>query len=263
MAAGRNCFIISFPYFFVVASFVLTIFVLIGSILDKSIYTKLYFMRIDVSGLSVSIDDTTVTYSEVSSDIPGFYQVGVWNYCKGSVNSTTGSGYTIDSCVKPSGLFYFNPVTVIEDAIDEGDIDNVPSSLTSALKAAKAISYAMTILFCVSVIFSVMSFIAGFFSFHSRAGSFCTLIISMFTLASSVAAAGLATGLYVVEVKAINNADFGITATTGRVMFGIVWAAAAASIISAFFWFISICVGSTRRSVSEKVVYEPVAPSII
>ncbi|KAK9318552.1 actin cortical patch SUR7/pH-response regulator pali [Lipomyces starkeyi] len=257
MAAGRNCFIISFPYFFTIAALVLTIFVIISNLEDHGILSKLYFMRLNTQNLSVTVQSNTVTAASINPSFPDFFQVGLWNYCQGTISDNV---YTITNCSATHGLFYFNPISIIEQNLGISSIDNVPSQVDSALNAVKAVSYVMIILYCVAAIFTTMEFIAGFFSFHSRGGSFCTLIISFLAMACVVAATALATALYFVEARAFNdaNATLGTTASTDRTTFGIAWGAAVAAILASIFWLVSICCGSTRHSSRSDVVYHPV-----
>ncbi|KAJ8102755.1 actin cortical patch SUR7/pH-response regulator pali [Lipomyces tetrasporus] len=257
MAAGRNCFILSFPYVFTIAALVLSIFVIIGNLQDHGILSKLYFMRLNTQDLSITVESTTIAATAIDPSFPDFYQVGLWNYCQGTIS---GDVYTVTNCTTPHGLFYFNPISVIEERLGISEIQNVPSQVDDALNAVRVVSYVMIILYCVSAIFAAMEFIAGFFSFHSRGGSFCTLIISLLALACIVVSTALATALYYVEARAFNDANstLGTTASTNTTTFGIAWGAAAAAILATIFWFFSICCGSTRSSRKNEVIYRPV-----
>ncbi|KAK9459657.1 actin cortical patch SUR7/pH-response regulator pali [Lipomyces oligophaga] len=269
MAAGRNCFIITFPFLFTVSIFVLSVFVLISSTFKDSIAGKLYLLKLDISDLSVTIDGTTVNKSDIST-LPDYYQVGLWTYCQGtredlgSASETDSTySYTLTNCSKSHGLFYFNPLTVLEDAIGMGSIEDYPSSIDTALKSVKILSYAMAILFCLSAIFAVFQFGAGLFSFHSRGGSCCAMIFSIINFVCALAAIAIATALFLAESKAFTNDTLNTTAELGKISIGLGWGAAAAALLSSVFWLFSICVGSTRSSVSEKVVYTPVENPVL
>ncbi|KAK7202837.1 actin cortical patch SUR7/pH-response regulator pali [Myxozyma melibiosi] len=247
MAAGRNCFIISFPYLFSIAAFVLTIFVIVGNLTSTGLLSKLYFMDLDFSDLSVTVDDTTVSASDLG--LPDSYKVGLWNYCTTTDSNTT--------CSKTKGLFYFNPISIIEEAAG-ADI-TVPSAVSTALKSVKALSYAMSILFCLAAVFAIMEFISGFFAFHSRGGSFCSLIISVMSFVCSLASIGIATGMFAAESKAFSSSDLNISSSLNHTTLGLGWGAAVAALLASVFWFFSICVGSTRRTHAEKdIIYSPV-----
>ncbi|KAK9463195.1 actin cortical patch SUR7/pH-response regulator pali [Lipomyces oligophaga] len=268
MAAGRNCFIITLPFLFTVAIFVLSVFVLISSTFKDSVAGKLFLLRLDISELSVTIDGNTVTKGDVST-LPDFYQVGLWTYCQGSrieydsaSESTTGYSYSITNCSNSHGLFYFNPIAVLEDAIGMGKIENYPSSIDTALKSIKFLSYAMAILFCLSAIFAIFQVGAGLFSFHSRGGSLCALIFAMINSVCAVAGIAIATAIFYGESKALTNDTLNTSAEFGKIAIGLGWGAAASALLASTCWLFSICVGSTRSSVSEKVVYRVENPVV-
>ncbi|KAK9465319.1 actin cortical patch SUR7/pH-response regulator pali [Lipomyces arxii] len=248
MAAGRNCFIISFPYVFTIATFVLTILVIIGSIHENSFLRKLYFLEINVPTLMLAND---VNFPADRSET---LQVGLWNYCIARDGALT--------CERVSGLFWFDPRVVLSHVTGLDNL-NLSDTITKPLSAARPISYVMTIMYCASAIFAVMQFIAGFFSFHSRGGSICTMILAFFTSACIIVASSLATSLYYGEYRAYR--EFAATAADevafiNRTTYGITWGAVVASLLAVVFWFFSICFGSTssHRQRGNPVIYQPV-----
>ncbi|KAK9452644.1 actin cortical patch SUR7/pH-response regulator pali [Dipodascopsis uninucleata] len=259
MAAGRDCLIISFPFLATVASIVLMIFVLIGSLKDFGVLSKLYFLRINVEDLSVTVDGATFTKPSTIAD---FYQTGLWDYCQGTIS---GSTYTVTNCSKVDGIFSFNPVKIIESQTGYTIPTSVISgSLQKILDDVEPLSKAMVILFCAGTILAFIEVFSGFFSFRSRGGSLCSMILAALATVCLFASTVIASAMFVIEYKAINDStdSIGVTATIGRTMFGIMWGAVVASALATIFWLFSICCGSTRSSRSEKqFVYSPVEPA--
>ncbi|KAK9238372.1 actin cortical patch SUR7/pH-response regulator pali [Lipomyces kononenkoae] len=254
MGALRVCFIVCFPLFFTLAALVLTIFVIIGNLENNAVLSKLYFMRLNTQHLSVTVDGNNFAATSVDPSFPGFFQVGLWNYCEGTVSDNV---YAVTNCTATHGLFYFNPLSVIEDRLGVGTIANVPSQVTSALQAAKAISYVMIILYCISAIVTAVEFITGLFCFSS---GICTVLASLPPLACLVVATALSTALYFVEAQAFNDANnvLGTTASTNTITFGIAWAAVAAAVLATIFWCFSFCCAPIRDRRKSQVVYHPV-----
>ncbi|KAK9369061.1 actin cortical patch SUR7/pH-response regulator pali [Lipomyces kononenkoae] len=258
MGAGQTCFIIFFPFFFTIAALVLTIFVIIGNLDINGILSKLYFMQLNTQNLSITVQGDTFSAHSLDPNFPGFFQVGLWNYCEGSISDNT---YTLTNCTATRGLFYFNPLTVIENRLGIDTIENVPSQVSTALNAVKAISYVMTILFIIGAAFTVMQAITGILSFRSR---ICTVISSLPALACLIVATALATALYYVEARAFQDANstLGTTASINTVTFGIAWAAVVAAILATLFWCLSLCCGSSRDRRKGQMVYHPVESPI-
>ncbi|KAK9481376.1 actin cortical patch SUR7/pH-response regulator pali [Lipomyces japonicus] len=257
MAAGRNCLIITFPFTFTVAALVLVIFVLLGNLTANGILSKLYFLRVNISDLKIEVDGQSYAISD--NALPDFYQAGIWNYCQGTISDNV---YNVTSCTKSKGLFAFNPISIIEDQLDVV-ISNLPSNVSDALNTAKKIGNAIVVLYCASAIFFVFEFISGFFAFHSRGGSCCTMIFGLIAAALIIASSGLATGFSIVLRNAFqdNVSFFGITSQVNYNMIVLTWASAVAAIVAAIMWLFSIFCGSTRyssRRTEKEFVYAPV-----
>lgn len=208
----------------------------------------------------VSDSETSILSSAnlPSANWPDFYQVGLWNYCQGSIVNNV---YTVDNCTKTTGLFAFDFATIVKSASSADLTGIVDEFSANVVKSYKALSYAMTILFCLAAVFAVMEFVTGFFAFHSRGGSFCALIIAGLSLVCSLASIAIATAIYKLWVKAFFEASTSleISASLGKTTYALGWAAAVAALLSAIFWFFSICVGSTRHARTEKdIIYTPV-----
>jgi tellurite resistance protein TehA-like permease len=99
----------------------------------------------------------------------------------------------------------------------------------------------------------------GFFAFHSRTASCCSMLFAGIGCLFLFLASALATGIFIVYKDEFNKnlSSFGVTASLGSKAFILTWVAAAASLVSAVWWMFSICCGSTRYGRSHEEEKEP------
>jgi hypothetical protein len=113
----------------------------------------------------------------VSTDkeLKDFYQVGLWNYCEGDIQ--TNGDYKITHCSSRKANFWFNPVDVWELKNTTAD-ELFPDKLQDGLNAYQKASKWMFTAFVIAICLTIAEFIIGIFAIFSRWGSLATTIVS-------------------------------------------------------------------------------------
>lgn len=164
---GRSCFIVVFPFFGVLASLLLSLIVVLGSI-RTNVLTNVYFLRVDISNLTVSSAMDLLTGSSSSSTaasstlesalntllnsanpFPDFYTTALWNYCYGSVNSSAkatsgidsvvnlGGNFEVEYCATPRAMYWFNVTDVLIETNGSGSNNTfVTTTVANVIEAA-------------------------------------------------------------------------------------------------------------------------------
>lgn len=251
MATGRDLCIFFFPFLTTVATLVLACLVFVGSYKNVPVVNDVYFLRlnftdIDLSNISgVSSDDSEII-SDIASElgISNIYDAGANGYCQGTKNGT------IVDCYSPTTPYWFDLVTILEDDADTGITIDLPTDVTDYEKTLKAASEAMWICYLIGIGLTGIELLSGFFSFHSRIASCCSMLFAGIGSLFLFIASALATGIFIVYKEAFNKnfSSYGVSGSLGSKAFIITWISAAASLVSSTWWMFSICCGSTGYS---------------
>ncbi|KAL6703785.1 hypothetical protein ACN47E_009084 [Coniothyrium glycines] len=231
----------------------------------------LYFFKADTS--NITLDPNTILDNLPSDFVPNndfvnaiqgaanskqlkaFYQVGLWSYCEGDKDATTGDE-TITSCSARKFQFYFNPVEVWglqNTSVQEILGDNFDTGMNAYQKAAGWMNWA----FVITLVLTAVEFVVGFFAIFSRWGSMVTTVISTAQTIFAIAAAATATAIYGTLTGVFESVlkPYNIDASMGRQMLSALWLGVAFSVASGFFWLVSVCCCS-GKSAHKKVVVE-------
>lgn len=108
-------------------SVIFLILVEVGNIGDRAVSRDTYFISIDLSHIvPVSVPNSLLINSIAQTlGLNDYYHVGLWNYCAGNIG--TGLQY----CSKPTTLWWFNPVEIIQSQLLAGASSKSAVNLTS------------------------------------------------------------------------------------------------------------------------------------
>lgn len=247
------------------ASVILTLFVILGGVRDSSPLGQLFFLKLDLKGITTraiigdaadaevsTLADAALRTALKAAGVSDFYTVALWGFCQGSeaTNGTT----MVEKCSKPEALFWLDTQTLLNEELKgTGFKINLPASVTDYNGTIEAASKAMFILYFISICVLFIAFLAGFFSYRSRGASCCAGIITFVGLIASILASGIATGMYTVIRNVVNDnvEEYGIEASLGTTMLGLTWGATAAALWALVWWLLTICCGSTRKKSVE------------
>ncbi|KAH4421604.1 hypothetical protein HBH92_003040 [Parastagonospora nodorum] len=274
---GRFACIIT-PMALTLASLICIVIVMLGQMSAgsnkapaTSLGRDLYFFKADTSAFqadsdslldniadSVNIDNNLLNALQggaKSGELKAFYQVGLWSYCSGTKDASTGEE-TTDFCSKSSTSFWFDPFSVWK--LEDTSLQKaVGEDLQKGLNTYKKVAGWMVWSFIIALVLSVAEFIIGFFAIFSRWGSMVTTIVSTAQTIFVFAAAVTATSIYAVLAGVFESVlkPYNIKASLGRQMLSVVWLAVAFSLASGLFWLFSTCCCS-GKSAHKKVSVE-------
>jgi hypothetical protein len=115
--------------FLLLLSVIFLILVEVGNIGDRAVSRNTYFITIDLSHIvPVSVPNSLLINSIAQTlGLNDYYNVGLWNYCAGNI------GEGLVYCSKPTTLWWFNPVDIIQSQLLAG----ASSKSTLALNPVK------------------------------------------------------------------------------------------------------------------------------
>lgn len=229
----------------------------------------LYFFKADTS--NITLDPTTIAdkfpdfginddfITELkgvasSKELKDFYQVGLFSYCEGNKDNSTGKE-TITKCSARKFHFYFNPIEVW--GLQNTSVQNVlGDDFDKGMSAYKKVAGWMNWAFLITLVLTAIEFVIGFLAIFSRWGSVVTTAISTAQTVFAIAAAATATAMYGTLLGVFKSVlePYNIEASMGSRMLGVLWLAVAFSIGSGFFWLISVCCCSGKSSHKKMVV---------
>ncbi len=297
-SCGKSIYLL-IPFALSLGTLLLTIISFVGSTKNNSQLTDIYLLRINISDIDyskvlTSTDSTLSSLISSSSDsstlvnelgstvasqlgLSDIYSACLWNYCKGNLNTDNSINYTY--CGKPKFFYYFNPVEILEDDIDNStlastltdltgsDISvssimndlgiNLPDNIESYMHTLKIVMRVIFICYIIGIVLTAISLILGIMAACSNAVNvFVAMIVFLATIALVIAMAG-STGVYIYIRNVFNDnaSDYGITADISRKYLGLAWGAVGGSILALFFWTLGICCcccGRRRRSDSDE-----------
>ncbi|KAL2005544.1 hypothetical protein VTN00DRAFT_2755 [Thermoascus crustaceus] len=213
------------------------------------------------TGSAGSLEDNVAKeLAKVDSNLPDFYIIGLWSYCKGSFNDTSSA---ITNCTSPSTTFWFNFTDVL--GLESSWAEELfPSQVDSAMKVYKTASKGMTVAYIIAFSVTGFALLMGLTATLSRWGSFLTSICAVASAASNLAASATATGVYATLVGVLESVFnlSGIKASLGQRMLATTWLAAAFSLLAVPFWLASVCCcsGKPRENRKTRLVDERPPP---
>ena len=106
-----------FTSFCLLVSVVFLIIVEVANTRTGSVLTNVYFIRLNLANvIPTSFANATLLNSIAQTlGLHDYYQVGLWNYCQGYLDSRG-----TDSCLPTQTLYWFNPVEIISSQLIAG-----------------------------------------------------------------------------------------------------------------------------------------------
>lgn len=262
MAGGRTCIILCLPFLMTLASLVLTAVVLVSNARSGAPAWNLYFLRLDVTGitkkafnassLTNSGFSTTLVDSSIQKKLSkyGFqevYTAGLWGHCEGSWNNKS---IDFSECSKAKAAYWFDTQSVLQDSLNGTNVKvQLPTTVTRENNKIRVVSKVAFIAYIASAVFLGLTFITGFFTFHSRMASCCAALISLMAFILSLIASAATSSVFIVLKSAFNNnsKDLGIVASLNSTTLGISWGATIGALFATVWWLLTICCGSTTK----------------
>lgn len=273
MACGRNIIVFCLPFLMTFASLALTIIVLISNTKEGSPIQNLYFLKMDVTGItakaftglnSIVVAPTSSLHSTLKKyGQPDFYTSGLWGYCEGDYDHNNPAQMDFLRCSHPQAGYFFDAPKMLQHSLASNTIKvALPSNFTSNAVAVKTLSKLAYGSYMASAVVIGLAFICGFFAFHSRMASCCAALISFIAFITSFIASAATTALYIGIRTHINRSThvYGIKVTLNNTMLIITWVATAMALSATLWWVLTICCGSTRKTREpEKEPFIPAA----
>ena len=218
-----------------------------------------YFLRANTSHVMANASLTDVKINYIGSDIngltagnasnstqvAGFYQVYLWNYCSG--NGSSSQNETITYCSPRQNEFWFDPVSAW--GLNETGAEQLfGKELTDGLNIYKNVAKWMFLCYLIAIISTAAEILVGISSLFSRLGALATTIVSSVSSLFLIAFAITATALYASLVGTFNGAlrQYDIRTSLGTNMLVLMWLAVAFSWASGIFWCFASCCCSGR-----------------
>ncbi|KAG5923051.1 hypothetical protein E4U42_005064 [Claviceps africana] len=209
--AAALLYLISLPFL---------ILVLIGNTHDVAVLRDLYFFQLDVSQIiPIAVANAKLLNSVARSlGLHDFYQVGVWNYCEGFVD--TGVAY----CSPPQTFYWFNPVEILVGQLLAGARIALPSQVLTILSLLRIGSKVMYGFFMVGTILSFILLLGTPLVLRTRWFSLFTSVFGALAGVMLTVAAAIATVISVAAKVALTAQDqLNIRVNIGVKMFAFMW----------------------------------------
>lgn len=249
MGVGRGCFITLFPMLFTAATIALAIVTFLGSYEHAWGLRNIYYLKLDLSG--VNADGVSLSKVAEGAGLYQIYQIGSNGFCYGNKNSDGST--TLTACKTPMQPFWFDLVGFAADQSSAiGAVlreIKLPTEITDYETILKNASITMWACWIATMGLSAIQIIFGFFAFRSRGMSCFLSFVSVLAFLTSIVAAGIATGMYMVYRNKFNDyaSQFGVSASLGSGGLALAWVTVAICLIAGVSWVLSICIGSTRH----------------
>lgn len=183
--------------------------------------------------------------------IQDHYAVYLRNYCSWSAQSKAYS-----TCLKPSGYFWFDPVSVWSKS--KQDI-NITASLSIDFSDGLTIyergSKDMLLLYYMALATTSLTILAGLTAIFSRWGSFVTNLCATGAAITYCGATAVAAGVSQLMEETMNKelqGPNGIATHRGKQIIYVSALGSLLSVIAVFFWFLSVFCCSGRSPYSER-----------
>ncbi|KAG5993814.1 hypothetical protein E4U54_003273 [Claviceps lovelessii] len=216
--ARRNTAIIAAILYLLSLPFL--ILVLVGNTHDVAVLRDLYFFQLDVSQIiPIAVANAKLLNSVARSlGLHDFYQVGVWNYCEGYLD--TGITY----CSPPQTFYWFNPVEILVSQLLAGARIALPSQVLTVLGLLRIGSKVMYAFFMAGTILSFILLLGTPLVMRTRWFSLFISLLGGLAGAILTVAAAIATSISVVAKLALTAQDqLNIKVNIGVKMFAFMW----------------------------------------
>lgn len=253
-----------FPLIFSLVALCFTLLVIISGTSSHNDLSDVYFMKINTTDIVPSSVPNSAAYNSVAQSLGlhDFYQASLWGYCEGD-NGKNGTE-NVTYCSTPQGLYWFDPVSIFENELFNGQSVVIPASIQADFNKVETASHWMFAMYIVAVILIFLEVLVGFTTLCSRVGSAITAIVSFLAFLFIAAATVVAQVMFVIYRNAINNTitEFNVQASLGSAMFAFSWIATAAAAAAFIGFFFGICCGTgesrrwSRRGVEKEVPLE-------
>lgn len=252
MGCIRALYVLCFPLVLTAAGFVLSLITFFSGYEHALGLKNVHYMSLDFR--NASYEGVTASSLLGNSNVSDVYTISTNGWCSGSSNGS------LTNCSTPVEPFYFN----IEELLKEVGLSNVedalPDSVTKYNGVSKGATYAIWACFLAAIILSFFQFVFGFFGMCSIISGRVASFLSSLSFIVSGIGAGLATGVYYIYTKKINDAvdSFGAKATLDHSGLGFAWATAVALLIASILFSLSCCCSTSRTkyvTVPEKADY--------
>jgi hypothetical protein len=170
------------PMALTIASLICLILVEIGNQNTSDISSDLFFLKFDMDDFKndpdaikgTDLDNAIVNMKVHTKDLKDFYQIGLWNYCSGDIDSD--GSYKVTFCSPHEKSYYFDPEKVW--GLHSANDDSLGDKLDDAMKVYKKVAGWMWTAYIIACVATGIEIIVGFFAIFSRWGSFATTIVS-------------------------------------------------------------------------------------
>ena len=200
---------VSVPFLLTIGTLVGLLLTYTGNISDNSIAQTFWFFGIDTSKAQYA----TVSGASTTTlpNLPGWYVVGLWNYCSGPSSSTTPS-----FCSNPTFGYFFNPIKVFDLPSDV--VNMIPSKYVDSLDTMKALSKWASTAYLIAIILAVVTLPISILAFKRRLGSFLAACVSAATCLFTIGASTAATIMYATLFAIVKEGQyfFSVICTASR-----------------------------------------------
>lgn len=247
MGAGRFL-CVALPLLLTIAS--------IGSLLYATLagvaHNNLRMFRLDVSELSIDpanldtigdkilgIDLRAVKTGNITAadlELGKIYDITLWGYCRTDRDNKR-------TCTKAKFDWATKSLDPNNLETEDGTVVVLPKEIRNALRAFRKVAKYAEIAFIVSLIALGVELLIGIFSNFSRGISCLTWLESCITTVLVFASAGLATGMAVIVVGAVDSTAkfYGVDGQLDKKFLAVIWIGAAFALAATLFWVFTIC----------------------
>ncbi|KAG6026509.1 hypothetical protein E4U41_001256 [Claviceps citrina] len=222
--ARRNTTIVAGLLYLISIPFL--VLVLVGNTHNVGALSQLYFFQLDVSQIiPIAVTNARLLNSVARSlGLHDFYQVGVWNYCEGYLD--TG----ITHCSPPQSFYWFNPVEILVGQLLAGARIALPSQVRTILSLLRVGSKVMYTFFMAGTVLDFTLLLGTPLVMRTR---WFSLFISLFGGLAGLMltlAAAFATVVSVAAKVALTAQDqLNIKVNIGVKLFAFMWIGALAT----------------------------------
>ncbi|RMZ77075.1 hypothetical protein DV737_g4562, partial [Chaetothyriales sp. CBS 132003] len=268
--AGRVACIAT-PFILSLGALITLVLIFLAGTIDKSdTVDGFYFLKIDLSNLTVSgssgsslsglsaistLDSSSTNVTalgdalETAKDTLGvrdYYTLYLRSSC--SWYAQNESQYA--NCTSPTSYWWFNPITAWGLNSTGTSVDELLStSLREGLSTYHHTSKAVFLLYTAALTAVAATLLVGFTAIFSRWGSLLTTFFAGAAATLFVGASAVATALFVILRTVLNHNlrdDYSVYSSVGSRSLVLSWIGAAFALAAGFFWLLSVCFCSGR-----------------
>lgn len=229
-----------FPLVLTAAGFVLSIITFFSGYEYAPGLKNVHYMTLDLRNANFA--GVSASSLAGNSNLSQVYTISTNGWCFGPSNGS------LTGCTTPIEPFYFNIEEVLQQmGLSEAD-KLLPDSVSRFNGISKGATYGTWACFLIAIILSFFQFFFGFFGTCSIISQRIASFISSISSIVAVLGATLATSVYFVYTRKINQISetFGVRATLDHSGLGFAWATAAALLIASILFSLSGCCSTSR-----------------